>query len=305
MVVQIIVLTAALFFLPSTILGAVSPVVAKLAVRDLNRTGRTVGRIYAAGTVGSIVGTFVTGFVLISTFGTHAIVWGVALVLIAMGVLFLTGGAASRRQRLGLLLGLIFVISAGTVSAQQGLLNSPCLRETQYYCIKVHDEQHEGEPVRALILDRLVHSYTSLIDPARLIYGYEKIYAEATAYAAERHDPLSALFIGGGGYTFPKYMEATYPNSKLDVVEIDPGVTATAYEQLGLSRTTHIATHNEDARMFLMRPSGDRYTLIMGDAFNDYSVPYHLTTREFNELVQSVVDARRVIHGESHRRPAA
>jgi spermidine synthase len=286
-VIQIIVLTAALFFLPSTILGAVSPIVAKLAVRDLKRTGRTVGRIYAAGTVGSIVGTFATGFVLISTFGTHAIVWGVALVLITMGVLFLVGGAASRRQRIGLLLGSIFVIGIGAWGVQQGAWSSNCLRETQYFCIKVRDEEHEGEPVRALILDRLVHSYTSLIDPARLIYGYEKIYAEATAHMAERHNPLRTLFIGGGGYTFPKYMEATFPDSELDVVEIDPGVTETAHEQLGLSRDTKIVSHNEDARLYLMRPPTRRYTLIMGDAFNDYSVPYHLTTHEFNELVHA------------------
>jgi spermidine synthase len=285
-VLQIIFLTTALFFLPSTILGAVSPVVAKLAVRDLSRTGRTVGRIYAAGTVGSIVGTFLTGFVLISTFGTHAIVGSVALVLITLGVLFLIGGAASRRQRAGLLLGLTFIIGVGAFGVQRGAWTSNCLRETQYFCIKVRDDQHEGQPVRALILDRLVHSYTSLDDPTRLIYGYEKIYAEATAYAAERHNPLRALFIGGGGYTFPKYMEAVYPESELTVVEIDPGVTETAYEQLGLARDTRIVSYNEDARLHLMRPPADRYTLIMGDAFNDYSVPYHLTTREFNELVK-------------------
>ncbi|CAG0933031.1 hypothetical protein TFLX_02858 [Thermoflexales bacterium] len=283
--IQIIVLTAALFFLPSMILGAVSPVVAKLAVRDLKQTGRTVGRIYAAGTLGSIVGTFATGFVLISTFGTHAIIWGVALVLITLGLLFLVGGAANRRQRSRLLLGLLFVAGTGAFSVQLGAWNSHCLHETQYFCIKVRDEEHEHEPVRALILDRLVHSFTSLNDPARLIYGYEKIYAEATAYMAKDHTPLRALFIGGGGYTFPKYMEATYPHSELDVVEIDPGVTETAYEQLGLSRDTQIVSHNEDARLYLLRPPTKRYTLIMGDAFNDYSVPYHLTTREFNELV--------------------
>jgi len=88
-VVEILVLTAALFLLPCVILGTLSPIVAKLAVRDLRRTGRTVGRIYAAGSVGSIVGTFATGFVLISWFGTHTIVWGVAVVLLAMGLLFL------------------------------------------------------------------------------------------------------------------------------------------------------------------------------------------------------------------------
>jgi spermidine synthase len=180
----------------------------------------------------------------------------------------------------------ILIGAVGAVGVQRGAWTSKCLRETQYFCIKVRDEDHEGESVRVLILDRLVHSYTSLNDPTPLIYGYEKLYAEATAYAATQNKPLRALFIGGGGYTFPKYMEAAYPESELAVVEIDPGVTQTAYEQLGLARDTRIVSHNEDARLFLLRPPTERYTLIMGDAFNDYSVPYHLTTREFNELVK-------------------
>jgi MFS family permease len=88
-VLEILALTAALFLLPSVLLGTISPIVAKLAVQDLERTGRTVGRIYAAGSVGSIAGTFATGFLLISWFGTHIIVAGVALVLVALGLLFL------------------------------------------------------------------------------------------------------------------------------------------------------------------------------------------------------------------------
>ena len=84
---QILVLTAALFLLPCLILGTISPIVAKLAVQDLERTGRTVGRIYAAGTVGSIVGTFATGFILIAWLGTHTIIWVVALALILLGFL--------------------------------------------------------------------------------------------------------------------------------------------------------------------------------------------------------------------------
>ncbi|MGC8780703.1 MAG: fused MFS/spermidine synthase, partial [Anaerolineae bacterium] len=99
------------------------------------------------------------------------------------------------------------------------------------------------------------------------------------------HSPLKALFIGGGGYTFPRYMEAVYPGSRLDVIEIDPGVTQVAYDLLGLARDTTVVTYNEDARMYFKRPPTVRYDLIMGDAFNDYSVPYHLTTREFNERV--------------------
>src|SRR5512146_168371 len=88
-IVEILVLTAGMFFVPCTILGMISPIVAKLAVSDLARTGSTVGKIYAAGALGSIVGTFASGFVLISWFGTYTIVWGVALLLAAMGLVFI------------------------------------------------------------------------------------------------------------------------------------------------------------------------------------------------------------------------
>jgi spermidine synthase len=281
-VANILITTTILFFLPCLILGTVSPVVAKLAVRDLAKTGSTVGKIYAAGTVGSILGTFMTGFVLISWFGTFAIVWGVAALLLVLGLLFIVG----HRWQVMLAAGL--VIAAGSALAfNQGWLHGPCLRETNYFCIKIREEERDGETVRILILDRLVHSYTSLADPTKLVYGYEKVYAEITAYRARHDNQLRALFIGGGGYTFPRYMEAIYPNSDIDVIEIDPGVTQVAHDWLGLSPETRITTFNQDARLFLEQTPSNRYDLILGDAFNDFSVPYHLTTKEFNDRVEA------------------
>jgi len=185
------------------------------------------------------------------------------------------------------ILAIAILAGASILAAAQGWLKSSCTLETNYFCIKVRDDTRNGQPVRVLILDRLVHSYSSLEDPTRLVYGYEQVYAEATAYQAMRSDPLRALFIGGGGYTFPRYMEAIYPDSKLDVIEIDPGVTEVAYDLLGLRRDTRITTYNEDARMFLAKQPDTQYDLIMGDAFNDFSVPYHLTTQEFNERTKA------------------
>jgi len=163
--------------------------------------------------------------------------------------------------------------------------------ETNYFCIKIKEQERDDEQVRKLILDRLVHSYTSLDNPTQLVYEYEQIYAELTAYQSERRaqapsaPPLRALFIGGGGYTFPKYMEIRYPDSALDVIEIDPMVTWVAHAYLGLAEDTRVVSHNEDARMFLEREATQQYDLVMGDAFNDFSVPYHLTTQEFNAQV--------------------
>lgn len=283
-VLQILVVITTLFFVPCVVLGTISPVVAKLAVRDLAKTGATVGKIYAAGTVGSIVGTFATGFVLISLFGTTAIVWGVALVLIGMGLLFLLRGAG-RGAAVA-----VFVVVLGLTGAQRaGWLQSRCTKETNYFCIKVRDDVRDGKPMRVLTLDRLVHSFSSLEDPTELVYGYEQLYAQLVRYWAHDSRAPRALFIGGGGYTFPRYLEAVYPASQLDVIEIDPGVTQVAYELLGVAADSRIRTFNEDARTALRRSplAGERYDIIMGDAFNDFSVPYHLTTREFDERVRA------------------
>jgi spermidine synthase len=284
-ILEILVLVTVLFFIPCFVLGTISPVVAKLAVRDLATTGATVGKIYAAGTVGSIAGTFATGFVLIAWFGTTAIVWGVALALVGMGLIFLWAG-----RRRGIVAA-VLVMAVGLAGAQvAGWLDSRCTLETNYFCIKVREEQRDGRPVRVLVLDRLVHSYSSLDDPTQLVYGYEQIYAQMVRYRAEESRDLAALFIGGGGYTFPRYMEALYPDSAIDVIEIDPGVTQVAYDLLGLAADTKIRSFNEDARIFLERQPDQRYDLIMGDAFNDFSVPYHLTTREFNQRVRAWLD---------------
>ena len=86
---------ALVFFTPCMILGMISPVVAKMAL-DLGReTGRTIGSVYAWGVVGSIVGTFVTGYYYVAVFSTTTIVLGVAFVLLAVAVLY---GASSLRK---------------------------------------------------------------------------------------------------------------------------------------------------------------------------------------------------------------
>lgn len=281
LVLEILVLTTALFFLPCAILGTISPIVAKLAVSDLAKTGSTVGKIYAAGALGSIVGTFATGFVLISWFGTYTIIWGVALLLATMGLVFILAA-----RWLSFLLAVVVIVGGSARAQNQGWLSSQCARETDYYCIKIMNEDRDGESIRLLVLDRLVNSYVSLNNPKALIYDYEKVYADAAAYQADTKDPLRALMIGGGGYTFPRYLQVVYPSSEVDVVEIDPGVTQVAFDELALPRDTNIVTHNEDARMYLARTPSARYDLILGDAFNHYSVPYHLTTKEFNDQVQ-------------------
>ncbi len=69
LMVRILLITTIIFFVPSCILGMISPVVVKLALKNLEKTGNVVGKIYAFSTLGSILGTFATGFFLISWMG--------------------------------------------------------------------------------------------------------------------------------------------------------------------------------------------------------------------------------------------
>jgi len=283
--VWILLYVAGVFMLPSILLGCVSPIAVKLSLMDLRTTGRTVGRIGAWSSLGSIAGTFATGFVLIARLGTKNTIVLVSVLLMLGAAWFLTDAPPRRAWiRAALSLGALGV-GMGLL-ARGGFLAPECLRETNYFCIKVEDVPAEGRQVRALMLDRLVHSYSDITDPTYLAYGYERAYAGLVRASTARKADLDVLFIGGGGYTFPRYMEATLPQSHLVVVEIDPGVTEAAHLWLGLPRDTRIETHNLDARNYLAWQSKqDGYDVVFGDAFNDYAVPFHLTTLEFDRLV--------------------
>src|SRR5512136_735790 len=97
LMLRILLLTTAIFFIPSTLLGMISPVVVKLTLDNLNRTGNIVGKIYAFSTLGSIIGTFATGFYLIQLMGTRKLLFSIGLILIASAVIF--GGVFMRKKK--------------------------------------------------------------------------------------------------------------------------------------------------------------------------------------------------------------
>jgi predicted membrane-bound spermidine synthase len=84
---QVIWLATIVFFLPSVLIGMVTPMIIKLSLNSLDATGRVVGRIRAAAELGAIAGVFLTGFVLIDAFGTRTIVVTVAITLGALAIL--------------------------------------------------------------------------------------------------------------------------------------------------------------------------------------------------------------------------
>lgn len=85
LLVRMVLFVGGIFLLPSILIGLTPPLVVKLTLNDLARTGNVVGRIYAMSSLGSILGTFITGYVLLANFGVRSIVLGVGGVLLAIG----------------------------------------------------------------------------------------------------------------------------------------------------------------------------------------------------------------------------
>lgn len=299
---------AIVFFLPAAFLGTIGPIATRMALDLGHRTGQTLGSVYACGVVGSLVGTFATGYVLIALMETGAIVWCVAAVLAVTGLAFLP---RSRRAWAG---AAAVLLAAGLAHADWSWSRSCAerlaLREPADPAVLYADESRyshievrrldAGSDRIGLYLDRLLHSQLSTAEPLSLHYGYNRIFAGVTHALAPEGAPLRTLTIGGGGYVFPRYVEANWPGSRVEVVEIDPAVTRAARLAFGLSGESRIAIHHEDGRVFVNETSArmargepiEPYDAIYVDAVNDYSVPQQLVTREFFESVGTLLGER-------------
>ncbi len=293
------------FMLPSTLLGTISPVVAKMALDRGLPTGRTVGAIYAWGAIGSIAGTFAAGYWLIGAMGTVAIVWIIGGILLLMAILYCA------RIWIFCIPAVVF-LSAMTLAmapmpwcrnagAALALREPPdptiIYRDETPYCYVSVKRLSKDPDKREFVQDKLTHSKIVMNDINDLQYSYTEIYAAITHALSADKERLSAMLIGGGGYVFPRYIEETWPGSSIEVVEIDPGVTKAAMQAFGLKRETTIKTITMDARNYIdqllqrRRQTGNKqpYDFIYGDAFNDYSVPYQLLTKEFNDKISQIL----------------
>ena len=273
---------AALFFVPAALIGVVTPLLTTLALRLDPRAGHVVGRMHALAALGSIAGTFAAGYWLVQSFGTRVVVLTAGLALLALALPFL------RRNRPAVL-GLVAVVglAAGGLVALRGALTPACDRESAYFCIRVVEQPELAPPgaARGLVLDHLLHGINDLAEPDLLIAPYVHGLDElAHAQFADRYDDgLAWFFAGGGAYSQPRAVQALSPSSSVTVAELDPMVTLTAAESLGLAPAGMTIEHR-DARLALADADG-AFDVIVGDVFHDLAIPFHLVTAEFATLV--------------------
>ncbi len=272
----IVFLAAVGFFLPAVILSAVTPIAAKLALTTVDETGTVVGRLSAISTAGALVGTFLTGFVLVAAMPSQPVTWVVGGVLVALGA-FLMFDVRRSAALVGVV---VLVLSVGITSA----IASPCDEETAYSCAIISDREDGGT---ALILDTFVNSVVDVDDPTFLVLRYARVID--AVIAAHIDGAFRAVYVGGGGYTMPRYYEATRGSTAV-VMELDSALPGIAEDELGLIPGPWLETVVGDARLSVRDVPEGTVDVVVGDAFSGRSVPWHLTTIEFLGDVISMLD---------------
>ena len=277
-----------LFALPGILLGAVSPFTMRLiSLLDHDqRIGLSVGRIGMFATFGSVVGTFLTGFVLIPAMDVRTIFLLVGGIIAALAlvqwILF------RKNQGAGLaglvLLPLCVGLLSGFFGNAQADQNVIFEKNTYYHRIRVMETQAGyGDKLVTLFLDTTQEG-AQYQNKRNIPFRYQRYWELSTALCDRMG---SALFLGGGAFLMPESLVDRYPEANVDVVEIDPEVVNVGRRFFRLDQYPAINVVADDARRFL-NLSEKKYDLIFGDAYNGFRyVPFHLVTVEFFSQVKN------------------
>ncbi|KOG31989.1 spermidine synthase [Streptomyces resistomycificus] len=143
-----------------------------------------------------------------------------------------------------------------------------------------------------LTVDGAPQSYVDLDEPEHLEFEYARRLGHVLDTVAETGRALDALHLGGGALTLPRYLAATRPGSRQDVVEADRGLLELVAEQLPLPDDAGVTLHAADARAWLETAPDDLADVLVADVFGGSRVPAHLTSLAYAR------DAARVLRGD-------
>jgi len=265
--------TFALFSLPMVLLGCVCPFAMKLSIRDLGRTGRTSGRIYAISAMGSVVGTFLPALIMIDR-------WGVRRSIMAFGLLLVLAGLALvARARFApiALVGLLLLLPLPPLISAQGVI---AREESPYNFLQVVD----AGGAKILVVD---WGAFSLYIPGE--FRTHQYFDYLLLAPLMRPEPPGtwlhrALIVGLGSGTVSKQITQAYGPLPIDGVEIDPDIVALGRRYFAMDEP-NLDVHVTDGRAFL-GTAGWKYDWVIVDAYQGSDIPFHLVTEEFFRQVR-------------------
>lgn len=273
-----------LFSVPVTLLGTASPFAVRLSLQDSRQAGSVAGRIYAISTLGSFIGTFLPGLVLIPLIGTYRtfLAFSLTLILTALTGLWISTGWRKAVVYLWmplLILGLAIFGLPGSDKNTQGMIYET---ESAYNYIQVIEQ--DSYTILRLNEGQGMHS---MYHPTQLNYfgPWEQVlvapFFNPAPYGIENVKSMAIVGLAAG--TTARQASQVYPGIQIDGIEIDPKIVAAARTYFDMNEP-NLNVIIQDGR-YALANSPNRYDIISVDAYRPPYIPWHMTTREFFQTV--------------------
>lgn len=277
LIIAAMICAIVVFATPSFILAMISPFAVKIKSKEEEKIGALSGKISSISTIGSIVGTFVMGFVLIPHIGVSNINIGVTIILLIMSII-----AQENKDKkyfytiiISTCIILILIILGKflfKIANQDILLDV----DSQYSRIWVKQIETKQAKYKTLQVDTGLESYMDS-ETGEMGAQYLKYY---DLFEYFNKNAKNTLLIGGAAYTYPMHYLQKYQDKTIDVVEIDDKMTEIAKKEFGLdTNEKRLKIYTQDGRSFL-NYNKNKYDAILIDAFKGINAPFELTTVE-------------------------
>ena len=271
-----------IFVFPLFLLGTVTPSLVKYSVSNLDDNGKTVGTLGAFNTIGSIIGTFVPTFVTIPAVGTSITFLIFAGILLALSIVYFVMEKAGKKKVVASVL--IFAFSCGTGYSDSFAFwenNLTYEGESVYNYLQVY-ENDERVALSTNVLFGIQSVYMKQDELTGMYYDYAM--AAPLMLKDKAADQMDVLILGMGTGTYATQCRKYFGDMNIEGVEIDEKITDLSRKYFSLSEDVPVTTY--DGRAFL-NASQKAYDVIMVDAYQDITIPFQMSSKEFFALVKS------------------
>ena len=273
-----------IFVFPLFLLGTVTPSLVKYSVKSLDVSGETVGMLGAMNTIGSILGTFLPTFATIPSVGTSVTFLIFSGILLALGlVYFLSRKSGKKAAAVSLVLFLICTVLGHSDSFAFWEKELAYEGESVYNYLQVRETEED-----VILSTNVLFGVQSITKKNGGLTGMYYDYAMAAPLMAG-FDPASGencrvLILGMGTGTYARQCLRYFGNTEIEGVEIDEKITALAGTYFDCPPEAKTVTY--DGRAYL--GAADRqYDVIMVDAYQDITIPFQMSSKEFFEMVHA------------------
>ncbi|MBO5789353.1 MAG: fused MFS/spermidine synthase [Clostridia bacterium] len=285
---------AVLFVFPLMLLGTVTPSLVRYTMNNIDNAGRTVGIMEALNTIGSIIGTFTPTFITIPTIGTSLTFVVFASILLMLSLLYFISALKENHDKkkehlknvIKAAVCFVLIIASGFIAPLTGFAFwDSSLREDEsiYNYLQVSEtDTHVYLSTNVLIGIQSLCRKDGQMDRG-FYYGYALVGPLMTD-AVRRGEHLDVLILGTGSGTYATHCVSYFDDVTVEGVEIDQKIIDLAYSDFMMPE--EVISHTEDGRAFIDR-TDKKYDLILVDAYQDITIPFHMSSVEFFTSVKN------------------